>query len=186
MLTTIEGSVIGGQLSRTGKLKRVQIKTSNQIQQVKVPKILRPLLEQVLKSSTYLRLQVEIGHRKIKAVNVLVNPNDHRQLAIQRDASPVRIQICTKGACDKRGSRQICAALQAVIQEHSLQNMVSIEKVGCLKECKHAPNVRLKPSGVICHQASSSKVAQLLEPLLAPERFSLPIFGVSTLVNLAS
>ncbi len=179
MLTTIEGSVIGRQLSRTGKLKQVQIKTSNQIQEVKVPKILRPFLAQVLKSSTDLKLQVKIGHRKIKAVNVLVNHQDNRQLTTQQAIAPIKIQICTKGACYKRGSSQIGVALQVMIQEHRLQDTVSIEKVGCLKECKNAPNVRLKPSGVICHRASSHKVAQLLEPLRHSEDFHCQLLGVS-------
>jgi Thioredoxin-like [2Fe-2S] ferredoxin len=176
MLTTIEGAFIGGRLSRRGQLKRLKIRTTDsntgnqadRIQQIKVPKPLRPLLEQLLKSSNYLKLQVEADHRQLRAVNVLMTGGDHRPTITKSKVSPIKIQVCNKGSCQKRGSDQICMALQAMIQEQHLQDTVSIEKVGCIKECKHAPNVRIKPSGSICHKASATKVLQSLKPLLNP------------------
>jgi NADH:ubiquinone oxidoreductase subunit E len=175
MLTTIEGSFVGGQFSRAGQLKRLHIKTSDRsaggqvdrIQQIKVPKTLRPILERLLKSSTYLKLQVKTGHHHLKAVSVLTVLDDYRPNETKSYIPSIRVQVCSKGSCHKHGSGKICEALQVMIQERNLQDVVFIEKVGCLKECKHAPNVRLKPSGIICHKASSPKVAQLLEPMLA-------------------
>jgi NADH:ubiquinone oxidoreductase subunit E len=166
MLITIEGSFIGGQLSRTGQLKNLQIKTSNRVQQVKVPKSLRPLVAQILKSSTYLKLQVKIGHRKFKAIQVLMAA-DVPEKAIRSSQLPVaKIQVCSKGSCHKHGSKKLCAGIQAMLQSQDWQDLVVIEEVGCLKECKQAPNIRLKPSGGICHQASPQKVIRLLESTL--------------------
>jgi (2Fe-2S) ferredoxin len=169
MLTTIEGSFIGWYPSPTGQLKYLQIQTVDRTQQVKIPKTLRPLLEQVLKSSTYLKLQVKIGHRHLKAISILILPSDTLptiQHPPSDHAPTTKIQVCSKGSCRKRGSGQICAGLKALLQDHELQNSVVIEEVGCLKECKQAPNVRIKPSGKICHQASSHKVYQLLATAL--------------------
>jgi NADH:ubiquinone oxidoreductase subunit E len=176
MLTTIEGAFIGGRLSRRGQLKRLKIRTTDntaggqadRIQQIKIPKPLRPLLEQLLKSSSYLKLQVEAGHRQLKAVDVLMAAGECQPTIKQSKVSPITIQVCSKSSCHKRGSDQMCMALQAMIQKQHLQNTVSIEKVGCIKECKHAPNVRIKPSGSICHKASATKVFQSLKPLLNP------------------
>ena len=175
MLTTIEGSFIGGQLSRSGQLKQLQIKMSggsaygqaDRVQEIKVPKPFRPTLERLLASSTHLKLQVQTGHHHLKVVSVLTLLDDHQSNVTKNYIPPIKIQVCSKGSCHKRGSSKICASLQAMIQERNLQSVVFIEKVGCLKECKHAPNVRLQPSGAICHQASSPKVLQLLEPMLA-------------------
>jgi (2Fe-2S) ferredoxin len=174
MLITIEGSFIGGQLSKTGKLKNLQIKTSDSIaggqadrvQQIKIPKNLRSLLEQVLKSSTYLKLKVKTGHKKSKAVSILTAPGAECWPLTNIPSSVTKIQVCSKGACHKRGSKQLCTALQTMLQDRNLHNSIAIEEVGCLKECKQSPNVRFKPSGDICHQASPHKVWQLLESML--------------------
>ncbi len=166
MLITIEGSFIGGQLSRTGQLKNLQIKTSDRIQQVKVPKSLRPLLAQVLKSSTNLKLQVKIGHRKFKAMQVLMTTGGQEKIVRSKHLPATKIQVCSKGSCHKQGSKKLCAGLQAMIQSQNWQDLVVIEEVSCLKECKQAPNIRLKPSGEICHEASPQKIKRLLESTL--------------------
>jgi hypothetical protein len=115
MLTTIEGAFISGRLSRRGQLKRLKIRTAgstnggqaDRIQQIKVPKPLRPLLEQLLKSSTYLKIQVETGHRQLKAVDVLIADGDHQPAITKGKVSPIKIQVCSKGSCHKRGSDQM-------------------------------------------------------------------------------
>ncbi len=167
MLTTIEGSFVGWHPSPTGKLKYLQIQTIDRIQQVKIPKALRPLLEQVLKSSIHLKLQVKNGHHRLKATSILIVPSDILPTVPQRQIPTTKIQVCSKGSCRKRGSSQICAGLKAMLQDHQLEHSVVVEEVGCLKECKQAPNVRIKPSGSICHQASPRKVYQLLETALS-------------------
>lgn len=175
MLTTIEGSFIGGKLSRNGQLKQLQIKMSggsaygqaDRVQSIKVPKPLRPTLGRLLESSTHLKLQVHTGHHHLKVVNILNLLNNEPSHGATSCSPSIRVQVCSKGSCHKRGSDKICAALQAEIQERKLQGVVSVEKVGCLKECKNSPNVRLKPSGIICHKASSPKVFQQLTPMLA-------------------
>ncbi len=175
MLTTIEGSFIGGQLSRSGQLKQLQIKMlggsadgqADLIQSIKVPKPLRPTIGRLLESGTHLKLQVQVGDHHLKVVNILNVLNNCQTYKTTSRSPSIRVQVCSKGSCHKRGSDKMCAALQEVIQERNLQGVVSIEKVGCLKECKNSPNVRLKPSGVICHKASSSKVFELLTPILA-------------------
>jgi (2Fe-2S) ferredoxin len=175
MLTIIEGSFIGGQLSRRGQLKQLQIKISgnsaegqaDRVQEIKVPKTLRPMLGQLLTLSNYLKLQVQAGHHHLKVVSILNEPGNYQPHKTTRYTPSIRVQVCSKGSCHKRGSDKMCAALQEVIQERNLQGVVSIEKVSCLHECKNSPNVRLKPSGVICHKASSPKVFELLEPMLA-------------------
>jgi NADH:ubiquinone oxidoreductase subunit E len=170
MITTIEGSFIGGQLSRTGQLKNLQIQTAQQIQQVKVPKSLRPILAKVLTSSTYLQLQVKIGHRKLKAIKVLMVADRAGKISGSHPTPVAKIQVCSKGSCHKRGSKKLCTDMQAMIQSKGWQNSVVIEEVSCLKECKQAPNIRIKPSGAICHQASSRQVGQLLETILAGQK----------------
>jgi (2Fe-2S) ferredoxin len=174
MLTTIEGSFIGGQLSRSGQLKQLQIKISgnsaespgNRVQAIKVPKTLRATIGQLLESGTHLKLQVQVGDHHLKVVSILNVLNNYQVHEAISCSPSIRVQVCSKGSCHKRGSDKMCAALQEVIQERHLQGVVSIEKVGCLKECKNSPNVRLKPSGVICHKASSPKVLELLLPML--------------------
>lgn len=171
MLTTIEGSFIGGQLSRSGQLKQLQIKISaagqaDRVQGIKVPKTLRPILGELLLSSNYLKLQVQASNHHFKVVSIL---DDYHNSPLPKTTScttPIRVQVCSKGSCHKRGSEKMCAALQEVIQERNWQGVVSIEKVGCLKECKNSPNVRLKPSGAVCHKASSSRVLKMIEPML--------------------
>ncbi|MEO0985308.1 MAG: (2Fe-2S) ferredoxin domain-containing protein [Cyanobacteria bacterium J06639_14] len=58
---------------------------------------------------------------------------------------PAKILICQKSGCQKRGGRQIVAALQQVLQDYQLQDQVEIRYTGCQKRCSKSPTLTIMP-----------------------------------------
>jgi len=56
-----------------------------------------------------------------------------------------KILLCKKSGCQKRGGRQLIAALEQVLQTHQLQDQVEIQYSGCQKCCSKAPSLTIMP-----------------------------------------
>jgi NADH:ubiquinone oxidoreductase subunit E len=74
-----------------------------------------------------------------------------------------KIRVCDRGTCRKRGALEVYAQLQQEIADRGLGDQVVLEKTGCLKDCKHGPNVTI---GKICHsKICPSRAAQMMSAL---------------------
>jgi (2Fe-2S) ferredoxin len=91
------------------------------------------------------------GERKLKIKQILTPSNiDPLQsigmalppadLATIDPVVPTKIQVCQGSSCRRRGSGQICQAMQAYIESYHLTDRVEIESVKCLHQCKAAPH----------------------------------------------
>ncbi len=59
--------------------------------------------------------------------------------------TPVKILVCGKSSCLKRGGSQICQALEAQIAQQGLGDRVQIKITGCMDRCKQGPNLVFMP-----------------------------------------
>jgi Thioredoxin-like [2Fe-2S] ferredoxin len=82
---------------------------------------------------------------------------------------PTKIQICQGSSCRKRGSQQICQSMQAYIDRYQLTDLVEIEPVKCLHQCKSAPQAivtsaasAMVPGKTHYRQVQASQVLALL------------------------
>ena len=53
------------------------------------------------------------------------------------------IRVCTKGSCRKKGSLQLLQQLENQTQQQGLTDRIKVQAIGCLKQCKTAPNIQL-------------------------------------------
>jgi NADH:ubiquinone oxidoreductase subunit E len=57
----------------------------------------------------------------------------------------IKILVCQKSGCLKKGSKGVCESLEASLRDRNLHHHVSIQKTGCLKRCSDAPNLVVMP-----------------------------------------
>lgn len=81
-----------------------------------------------------------------------------------------KILICRKSGCQKRGGRQMVAALERILQAYQLQDQVEIRYTGCTKRCSKAPNLTIMP-GKYCYEKINEKdlVALIEEHFCSPD-----------------
>lgn len=53
----------------------------------------------------------------------------------------LKIRVCQKSGCLKKGGKGLCDALAKVLSEQEIAEYVTIERMGCLKRCSSAPNL---------------------------------------------
>lgn len=56
-----------------------------------------------------------------------------------------KILVCQKSDCQKRGGAAICKALENALKARGLEEQVTVQGTGCLKQCKAAPNIVVMP-----------------------------------------
>ncbi len=170
----LRGHYVGVFRSDKGKIKGLRLQTGSEIQVVKLPKYLRPILVRELVPGMPIEVwgyPEEAGWRGMNvmpwvsapgvdgdATGAIAAPKpgvmaaDCRSAPASlvpsgdRDPQTLRLQICTKGKCFKAGGQRILETLQAEVAANPDLRHVDIEAVGCLKACKSAPNLRLKPT----------------------------------------
>ena len=74
-----------------------------------------------------------------------------------------RILVCQKSNCWKKGGKQVYDALQTRLRDRNLEDTIQIQLTGCLKECKHAPNLVVMPDKARYHDVSPQGVDALLD-----------------------
>jgi hypothetical protein len=178
------GQFIGYELKDGYKVKRLNLLTADGVQSVKLTKEARAGLFRLnsrttIVPGTLLSLAVEAklddGAVKYKVYDLQILAAapaiDLTNLPIAEPDSPqpkiTKIRVCDRGTCRKRGALEVYAQLQQEIRDRGLGDQVVLEKTGCLKDCKHGPNVTINKT---CHNnICPSRTTQMLSAL-APLR----------------
>jgi hypothetical protein len=170
----LKGQYAGAYRSHKGKIKGLLLQVGPDEYTIKLPKYLRPMLVRDLAPGEFVQVWAYAEDDRWRAINILSLPDceaevlrrqwsDLAPVAQQALSRPKRvcIEVCTKGKCYKQGGRQIHDALQAAIDSNPDLDHVAVKGTGCMKACKHGPNLRL-PNGRMVHHADSAAVlAQL-------------------------
>jgi (2Fe-2S) ferredoxin len=56
-----------------------------------------------------------------------------------------KILVCQKSDCLKRGAGGVCKALENALNSRGLEDKVTVQGTGCLKQCKAGPNIVVMP-----------------------------------------
>jgi (2Fe-2S) ferredoxin len=56
-----------------------------------------------------------------------------------------KILVCQKSDCQKRGGAAVCKALENALKARGLEEQVTVQGTGCLKQCKAGPNIVVMP-----------------------------------------
>lgn len=170
----LKGQYAGVYRSDKGKIKGLVLQTDTEACTIKLPKYLRPMLVRELALGDFVQVWAYPEGDRWRAVNILPLPECEAAGLRQTLSAPspaelaqpqpkrMRIEVCTKGKCYKQGGRQIHSALQAAVDGDPNLAHVAIKGTGCMKACKHGPNLRL-PNGRMVHHADPAEVLARLE-----------------------
>lgn len=178
---------------KAGKPKYLHLRFQAENVPIKLPKELRTSLRLILQPGDPIRvsgigkLDRHTGELKLKAyqVNPLAfNTTQPPQLtaastaassplpvpestlpsvAVEFTQPKVKILVCQKSGCMKRGGRTLLQSLEAALRERNLQNQVIIERTGCLKRCSSAPNCLIMPGKRYFSQVQPEAIAAFVE-----------------------
>lgn len=76
---------------------------------------------------------------------------------------PVKILLCRKSGCRKRGGKTLVEALEQALAERHLGDLVKIEFTGCQKRCSKAPALTIMPGKHRYDRMSAKDVPALLD-----------------------
>ncbi len=169
----IKGQYAGVYRSDKGKIKGLMLQAGAEEYSIKLPKYLRPMLVRELAPGDFVQVWAYPEDNLWRAINVLPLPDGEVEtlqqqwgniVATAARAQPKRlcIEVCSKGKCFKQGGRQIYNDLQAAVDSDPELSHVSVKATGCMKACKHGPNLRL-PSGQMIHRATPANALARLD-----------------------
>ena len=171
------------QFTLTGKLEDLVTKSDDCIQYlqliseqeeywIKVGKELRKNLSKKLQPGYLLKVtgmrkyEIHKGKVKYKAygVEVLEKPVIIQNSSVAVATKPkAKVLFCQKSTCWKRGGKTACALLKDELESKGIADKVEIKTVGCLKQCKKAPNIVIMPDKARYSRVEAKQVPKLIE-----------------------
>jgi hypothetical protein len=170
----VVGRFAGYDLKDGYKVKRIKLLTLNGIQSIKLSKearasLFRITLEQPLDLGIALTIQAEKkfddGEMMLKARQIdlaITDDLDGKMPYVDDRIQSLQVQVCDRGTCRKRGSQAVYNAVCQTIQEQGLSEQISVQKTGCLKNCKRGVNVQI--NGTQHSQVCPLQVVKLISP----------------------
>lgn len=140
----LTGTFEGYARNEKGKLRMLLRVPDGEVLRLKVPKEIRKSFENRLKPGMELaargvekRSFFEPPKRSVSWLRLLsVVPAAAKPSACAK--CPIR--VCSKKNCWKSGGKELWAHLEKRIAEEGLEDVVELKAVGCLGNCKRAPN----------------------------------------------
>jgi (2Fe-2S) ferredoxin len=174
------GQLIGFVIKDGYKLKYLRINFAEREYWIKPIKEIREQIKQTITPGCWVEVQgirkqcFKTGKVKLKADSVkLLNSVNSEDMTVSLVSAPTQtakslsakasILVCQKSDCWKRGGQTICRMLNESLRDRGLEDKVQVKLTGCLKQCKHGPNVVMMPDKARYSQVQPEHVAQLLE-----------------------
>lgn len=178
------GQLIGFIFKDGVKLKYLRMAVDERECWIKLPKQIRTKLEQEifnsgvvatitpgcwLKIHGYQKRSPKTGKIKFKAETVeLLDGSDHSpglrgyEAIKPAKVTSAKILVCNKSSCRKRGAKQVCQALLSNLEKLGLEEKIEVKSVGCLKQCKKAPNLVIMPDKARYSYVKTQQIPELL------------------------
>lgn len=162
-----EGQFLGF-VRHEGKLKYLRLRVSSEEMQIKIPKEVRVAVGLSLQPGEAIRvvgtskLDRHMPGLKLKATQIIpltgqyppivpmISADSESSLMHESKIKPktkskLKVLVCQKSGCLKKGGKGLCEALDQILCERNLNQHVTIERTGCVKRCSAAPNVVIMP-----------------------------------------
>ncbi|MBE9188337.1 (2Fe-2S) ferredoxin domain-containing protein [Microcoleus sp. LEGE 07076] len=85
------------------------------------------------------------------------------QTAKARAKTQTKILVCQKSDCQKRGGAAVCKALENALTSRGLEEQVTVQGTGCLKQCKAGPNIVLMPDKTRYSHIAPAEVPAIID-----------------------
>lgn len=163
---------------KEGKLKYITVLNSSGLFWIKLSKEARSTAAYALTPGVDVEVQgqkkqeAKTGLIKLKAYSVTLKKGSENLIqpviaspvqAAEPPQKPAKILVCQKSDCRRRGSDGVCRLLEQEITERGLQDQVTIQKTGCLKQCKAGPHVVMLPNKTHYRNVEPEKIPALIE-----------------------
>jgi len=83
--------------------------------------------------------------------------------AVAPAKTQAKILVCQKSDCQKRGGAAVCKALENALHSQGLEGQVTVQRTGCLKQCKAGPNIVLMPDKTRYSRIAPTEIPALIE-----------------------
>lgn len=166
------------------RVKYLKVAIASQEYRVKLPKELSQSFDQKLSIGSWLEIEGsqtldrKKGILKLEASSFSVVNAPNRELnklepslTQSADSQPVAdknknkapcILICQKSDCWQHGGKEVYQKLEQELRDRGLSDRVQIQKTGCQKQCKQAPNLVIMPNKDRHSRVKLSQVDSLL------------------------
>ncbi len=165
----IAGELESWTTKSNGCVKYLQLVTEDGDYGIEVAKELRRKLQIELESGCWLQVsgmrkyELHKDRVKYKAYDIELLRPSAKTLSTKKTATKAKILICQKSTCWQRGGKAICKSLKQELSDRGISDSVKITKVGCLKQCKQAPNLVMMPDKVRYSRVCPTQVPNLVK-----------------------
>ncbi|MGF1517739.1 MAG: (2Fe-2S) ferredoxin domain-containing protein [Nodosilinea sp.] len=181
----LDGTFLGFVEADPAKAKTIRLDVDGEVLTIKLRKDVRRVLRSRLQPGDYLRCigrsDLDGDTIKLKAHQVftLLTPLPTScplpaatPLPTQAStpAPKLKIQVCRKSGCQKRGGQQLVVALEQALRDRNLQTQVEIQYTGCQKHCSEAPTFTVSPGHHRYSRVQPSRLPAILDRHLAPTK----------------
>ncbi|MEG4940888.1 (2Fe-2S) ferredoxin domain-containing protein [Microcoleus sp. F4-D5] len=80
-----------------------------------------------------------------------------------RAKTQTKILVCQKSDCQKRGAGGVCKALENALNARGLEDQVTVQGTGCLKQCKAGPNIVVMPDKTRYSRIAPAEVPAIID-----------------------
>jgi (2Fe-2S) ferredoxin len=186
---SLEGQFLGF-ASHDGKLKYIRLRVLSEEIPIELPKAMRMAGGLLLQPGESIRVSGtgKFDRRdrqlKLKATEIVPLAESHTPIVAETPSPSVssvtdesktkpkiKVLVCQKSGCLKRGGKGLCEALDRTLGDRNLENYVKIERTGCLKRCASAPNLVIMPGKhrhtEVCPKTLSKIVDAIAQSLIS-------------------
>jgi (2Fe-2S) ferredoxin len=184
---TLDGTFLGFVEDDVSKAKTIRLEVEGEVLAIKLRKEVRRVLRSRLQPGDYLRCigRSELDGKTIKLkahqVFTLLTPlpkscplpahaSTHPPIHPSTPSPKLKIQVCRKSGCQKRGGQQLVVALEQALRDRNLQTQVEIQYTGCQKHCSDAPTFTVSPGHHRYSRVQPSRLPAILDRHLAPTK----------------
>jgi len=96
------------------------------------------------------------------------SPPEADRTVKDRAKTQTKILVCQKSDCQKRGAATVCKALENALNSRGLEEQVTVQGTGCLKQCKAGPNIVVMPD-----KTRYSRIAPAEVPAIIDKHFAV-------------
>ncbi len=177
----IEGRFLGFELEGH-KLKYLNVGLTTESFRIKLPKALRLTVQHSLTPEVPIQVSgtaefdTYTGDLKLKAQDIkLLAPAEPSSVSgaaehaepgraskKKREKPRMKILLCHKSGCQKRGGRKLGNILEHTLRDRNWQEQVDIQYTGCQKRCSSAPSMMIMPGKHLYRKVEAQDVPNLV------------------------
>ena len=173
---TITGKLETLPIESDRRIKSLQLVTEQGEYSIKIAKEMRKSLSTKLQPGCWLKVtgmcknEIHKGKVKYKAygIELLSQPVLKKVSAKSANCAvatkaKAKVLFCQKSTCWERGGKAACQLLKTELENRGISDRVEVKTVGCLKQCKKAPNMVIMPDKARYSRVHPKQVSRLIE-----------------------